>query len=210
MVPRMPIRTVPAVGWVIVLIYALPVQGMLLQLAPFTTDSAYCDDPSIDLHVQVVDFGTLVGFEFHNDSQLPSSIARIYFEQGVLKGITSILCGSGTCFAEDATPHNPPGWNNLTPVFETAFSADSQPPRSHNGIEPGEHVTVVFELSGGAEMNDLFNQLAHGTFRIGVHVISLPDGSSFSAVSPEPATLLLLIVGAAVLIRIRPRHRATV
>ena len=89
---------------------------------------------------------------------------------------------------------------SLDDSFETSLSADSDAPVPHNGIEPGEELAIIVSLDNGTTYQRLSEQLIDRSVRIGLHVIALPDGSSFSAVSiPEPATLLVLGLGTIIL-----------
>jgi len=50
---------------------------------------------------------------------------------------------------------------------------------------------VSFNLTVGATLVDVLDELDSGVIRIAAHVIALPDGSSETVVTPEPSTLLL-------------------
>ena len=76
-----------------------------------------------------------------------------------------------------------------------ATARTSDPPTSQNVVYPGEEVAIIFDLIGGGTFNDVIAELDDHTIRIGVHFIDLPDGSSEGAVTPEPATLVLLLLG---------------
>jgi hypothetical protein len=136
------------------------------------------------------------------------SIASIYFDDGLLLGISNIINGPGVQFTFPSDPANLPAGNTLDPPFETTsdFSAKGIQPPPVNGVnntesnEPLEWVTIQFELINNSLFTDVINELATGELRIGIHITSFPDGSSESAVTiiPEPATLFLLSFGAVI------------
>lgn len=146
-----------------------------------------------------------VKFEFKNAGPIASSITDIYFDDGTLLGIASIDNGPGTSFDDPATPGELPGGNTVNPQFVTTagFSADSDAPVSANGVNPGEHVEIIFNLVNGGVFADVISELNSGELRIGLHVQAIgTSGNSDSFVNdgnggngtpvPEPSTLLLL------------------
>jgi hypothetical protein len=177
----------------------------------FTSTGAYCDSPDIDMYVIVsTPSPGLVDFTFFNESLINSCIAAVYFDDGSLLGIAAVTNGPGTLFTQPATPSNLPAGNLLDPPFVTTeeFCIDGDPPPSQNGVnpvasgEPLEWVRVTFDISG--EFSDVLDQLDTGLLRIGVHITSLPDGSSESGVNvPEPATVFILGLGALALLKRR-------
>jgi hypothetical protein len=164
------------------------------------------DVSDLNLHVEVANGGAgQINFSFYNQSTIDSAIARIYFDDdaGVLLSILDIS-GDGTSFSQPAKPKNLPAGMSLSPIFDAieqlSIAAVAPPPK--NGINPGEHTTVVFRLSDGFGPGDVAAALNEGTLRVGVHVIALPDGSSVSAVSiPEPATLAIFGLAALSIVR---------
>jgi len=82
----------------------------------------------------------------------------------------------------------------------SVFNAGAEPSPAHNGINPGEWLTITFNLKSGKIFSDVVSNLQTNALRIGVHVISLPDGSSEAAVTPEPATICLLGVSSLALL----------
>lgn len=171
------------------------------DLLIFTNDGLYADDASMDFNIQVSSpVAGQVRFEFHNDSpaEITSSIAELYFDDDALLLTEIVLIdeGPGTSFSLEAIPPNLPAGNLLTPPFETnkALSANANPPPSKNGVNPGEYVAIVFDLSENSDLEDVRAALDENSLRVGVHLIAFPDGSSESAVIPEPATLLVLVI----------------
>jgi hypothetical protein len=184
----------------------------------FTTNGAYYNDSQVNLYVDIFDSGGRAVFEFHNESLITTSIEGIYFDNGSLLELDHIVnfvidLGNkiGTKFSEGASPPNLPAGNTLTPSFETTegFLADSDPPTSKWGINPGEKLQIVFNLKSDKSLDNVAEELANGELRIGIHVLAFPDGSSNSAINistiniPEPATICLLGLGALGLLRKR-------
>lgn len=140
-----------------------------------------------------------VSFTFYNNGPADSSIADIYFDDGTLLGISSLVDSddgvgghAGVDFSVGASPPNLPGRNNISPSFEVTagFLADSDPPVQPNGINPGEWLTINFDLQGSQTLNDVIDQLTTGQLRIGLHVQGFSGGGSESFVNNPTAVPL--------------------
>lgn len=172
--------------------------SIIYPLEIFTSNGDFSDSSDIDLFVELNSGTSTIDFEFHNESMVDSCIARIYFDDCSLLANPVIIGGTGISFDISAVPANLPAANLLDPSFQAEFRFDADAPSPHNGINPSEQFTIHYDLINGATFTDIANTLDEGRLRIGVHVIALPDGSSEAAVVyiPEPATLLLLGLGA--------------
>jgi len=180
--------------------------AVVYPLEIFTSNGSYYNSPDLDLYVEVSDGEDQVDFTFYNESLINSSITTIYFDGDSLLGIVDITEGTGTSFSQSATPSNLPGGKALESPFvtTTGFSAGSEAPRPHSGVNPGEWVQITFDLINGGSFQSVIDELDTGVLRIGVHIIGLPDGSSELAIAvPEPATIALLALGALALLRKR-------
>ena len=175
-------------------------------LGIFTDNGSYYDSGDLNCYVEVSNGGTdLVDFTFYNESLIDSSIARIYFDEDLLIDVVSITSDEDeVLFGRPARPHNLPGGNLLDPRFVTTieFSFNGGPPKPHNGVNPGEWVQITFDINGSV-FADVIDGLNTGGIRVGAHIIALPDGSSESAVVPEPTTICLLGLGSLALVRRR-------
>jgi hypothetical protein len=186
-----------------------PLQATLYPLI-ILNNTTFTDDPGLNFYVDVFDAGTgKVDFKFHNTSTIDSTIARVYIDDdGLLSdfSIPSITNGPGTLFNEDATPANLPAGHTLTPSFDADFSAGANPPPAQNGIDPAEWVKITFDIEIGHTFSDVIDHMNDGTMRIGAHIISVGrEEVSVSAVTPEPATIALLGLGALSLRRNRSK-----
>ena len=137
-------------------------------------------------------------FQFRNNGLLAMSICDVYFDDGTLLGIASIINGPGVAFSQGAKPGNLPGGNNIDFGTTAGFLADSDSPVQPNGVNPGETVGILFNLIGGQTFNDTINALnmslaspgvdVYGGLRIGIHVQGFANGGSESFVNGPPRT----------------------
>ena len=152
------------------------------------------------LFVDVTDAGGgRVSFYFYNTGPAASSITDIYFDDGSLLAIASLIDSddgvggsAGVDFSTGASPPDLPGGNTASPPFVTTagFLADSDAPVSSNGINPDEYLYIIFSLQGSQTFNDVINELAAATLRIGIHVQAFASGGSESFINgPTPVPL---------------------
>ena len=196
------------------LLFAAPASAVTVGFDCITNNLAGdCTIGEAQLTLDITDEGGgQVRFTFANSGPLASVISEVYFDDGALLGIASVMNGPGVSFVEDASPPNLPGANNASPPFQVTagFLAEATPAPSMNGVGPGEWVAIIFDIQGGFDFNDVVAQFADGTVRAGIHVIAFASGGSESFVNdpvPEPSTGLLLLSGLGALAAVRSRAR---
>lgn len=153
-------------------------------------------------------------FLFSNSGANPCSITDIYIEDGVLR-LSDILNGPGVSFSRGASPSNLPGGNVIGFEADTKLSVDSDSPTQPKGVNPGEHLGLVFNILCGNTYDDIIAKLNRGIgttsnipgdIRVGIHVQGFCDGRSESfvltpptpndpPVVPAPSALLLAGIG---------------
>jgi hypothetical protein len=171
------------------------------------------------LFVELFDLTTQVNFVFTNTGPDASSITDVYFDDGNLFGIASIINTPTLVeFSQLASPPDLPGGNLVVPPFEVTegFSADSDPPAQPLGVNPGESLGIIFDLQASTTFTDVLNNLESGELRIGIHVQGFASGGSEAFVNngivdgdgdgdgdggpdgkiPAPGALLLCSIGA--------------
>ena len=129
----------------------------------------------------------------------------------------------GTAYSTPANPGNLPGWDTAVPTFDADYSFGANPPATQNGALSGESFTVVLNLLGGQNQDDIDALLLSNGIRFGLHVQSLElpgqqNGNSEALISqgsctdctpdtrvvtPEPASMLLLGTGLLAVARAR-------
>lgn len=170
--------------------------------------------------------GGFVTFEFNNSGPAASSITDIYFDDSVDPSLFSTTISSiddsqsGVEFTELASPGNLPGGSMIGFNATKGLTADSDPPVSINGVNPGETVGVTLQLVNGHSYGDVTSALADGSLRVGIHVQAFADGGSESFVNtpggsppavPEPGSMAIFGIGLAGFVaRCRKRRRAEV
>ena len=171
------------------------------------TNQDNVDIGEAQLFVDVTDGGNVDGhnsalFTFRNTGPEPSTIARVYFDDGALLGIAEVQNGSGVAFTQDeidsVSPPDLPGWETVAPPFTEGFSADADPSPATNGVDPYETLGILFEIQSNYDFGQVEADLASGALRIGLHVISIgvnEESESFvnnNNPVPIPASVLLL------------------
>lgn len=114
---------------------------------------------------------------------------------------------------DDGWSNGLPGFNQLTKETPALYEFNA---KNKDALGIGDYLTVAFRttLPDGSDLDDYFAPFGGGcdqaTGSIGFHAISVAvvDGQSVSGVVvPEPALAALLVVGgAAILLRRRPAH----
>ena len=150
--------------------------------------------------------GGQVLFTFRHEGPEASSITDVYFDDGTLLGIASLIDADdgvggdpGVDFSEGASPPDLPGGGSLNPPFEVTagFLADSDPPVQPDGVNPGESLGILFDLQAGGAFGDVIDELLDGSLRIGIRVQGFDSEGSESAVAfiPAPGAAVLAMIG---------------
>jgi len=146
-----------------------------------------------------------VSFKFFNYGPIASSIAQIYFDDlennQYLSTPVTINNELGVGFVAGATPADLPGGNNISPSFSATqvFNTSANNPAPTNGVNPGEFVELIFDLTNNYPFAQLISELQEGItgdLRLAMHVISIPYGTTTNSNSyvhtPIPGSVLLL------------------
>lgn len=164
------------------------------------------------MSLDVLDSGSgTVSFTFSNSGPLASSITDVYWDdQASLLGTMGALTSStGVAFSQGANPGNLPGGNTIgfttSPTGASADSNAGRPGVMANGVNPGEWLTVVWNLIAGTTFADVIAALnlggdQAGSLRVGIHVQGFANGGSESFVNtpaavPLPGAALMLLAG---------------
>lgn len=152
------------------------------------------------LFLDVTQVNSQVKFLFSNTGPNSSSIADVYVDDPTpLLLFQSLTASAGVQFSPGASPGNLPGGNEFN--FTATHSYDSDAPTQPNGINPGEWLAILFNISNTYDFDDVIAQLNDGTLMAGIHVQGFADGGSESFINnpnnpvPEPGTVLLLASG---------------
>lgn len=176
------------------------------------------------LFMDVFNNGGKAKFRFRNEGPISSSITGIWFDDGSLLGIDTIidvdtitdpcvLDGHPDVDFERDGNQNLPGGEAMEYPFVAikGFTIKSDPPPPSNGVESNdpvygnnEWVQIEFELHPGQSLQNVLDELMTGdpypTLRVGLHVQSF-NGNGTSSESfvnepiPEPMTICLFGLG---------------
>jgi len=175
-------------------------------------------DPGTTVDIEGVDYNQTL-FTFKNTGPIDSYISDIYFDDGELLQIASIMNSSGVLFDDPATPSNLPGGNTVVPPFFATgdFSADND--KAENGVdnyegltgETEESVGIMFALQTEKTFDDVIKAINVGfnpdlyytdsggwtdpSLRIGLHIQGIGEYSDSFILTPVPGALLLGILG---------------
>jgi hypothetical protein len=147
-----------------------------------------------------------VSFTFTNAGPAASSITGIYMDDGPLLGLAQIINGPGVNFIPGATPHNLPGANQITPMFDATktLSVEASSPTQPNGVGPGETLQLIYTLKPGETVDDVNTDLQNSSLRVGLHVQGFTGGFSEAFVNdprptPTPGAAVILGMGGLVI-----------
>ena len=137
----------------------------------------------VQLSLDVTDAGNgRALFSFANVGSELSSITQIYWDDdaSVLDDIFDIDDSvNGVAYNLGARPRNLPSGNSSG--FRADFSIEPDAPVQPNGINPGESLGVIFDLS--STFDDLIAALSDSSLRVGFHVQGFENGGSESFIN---------------------------
>lgn len=136
-------------------------------------------------------------FTLYNIGDYTCSIVDVYFYDGTLVDGSLAIDGSapGVEFDVGAQPEHLPGTEYLDLVegFTVVGSADSDPPEIIvNGVDPGEWLSITFDLLPNLDYSDVKTAIINGDLLIGIRVhfwdplTCEPDGEEQFLNSPVP------------------------
>lgn len=200
---------------------ALLFEFVVIDAGPLP-NSPDADLIGIDLGLAVSVQNGKILFEIANASTSASAIAAIYFDDSTSRGGSPLIANGAihatagsnvSFFVGPGSPSNMPAANNLDPAFvaNTALSAHAHNPVPSRGLNPGENLVLSYDYLVAPAL--VGEALLDGTLRLGLHVRSIGDAgesdafvihpfdtpSTPQAPIPEPASVLLLGIGGAML-----------
>jgi hypothetical protein len=203
------------------------VQAALFGFSNITNDATVnvANQLSVEVtnYTQEGDTTNSVLFTFSNSGPTASSITDIYFDDGALLGIATVINGTGVNMGYPTTPGDLPAGENLVPPFETtSYEHPQLPPHfsagttnTNYGVNPDESVGIVFDIGTNA-FEDVINAIYVGldpdnyigasdndgwnapSLRIGLHVQSvenMDENSDSFIMTPVPQAVILGLLG---------------
>lgn len=188
----------------------------------FTFRSVHAESPfgqsvAGQLEMTVSEAGPgVVEFAFYNGAVAPASITQVFMDQSAQSDAlidfakVSVATTSGSSplrFSVDRKVANFPGGNNLSPKFNSDFSASALNPRPHNGLnEVQDALRLRANLLPGATFDAVVGALNAGWLRVGLHGQAMATGytdgddsegfvNNPTVVVPLPGAVLLGMLG---------------
>jgi hypothetical protein len=181
-----------------IILTALPAQAFQFNFGNITSNNATnAVAGESQLFVDVTDAAgndnlssSSVLFKFSNVGLAASSITQIYFDNSsILKSVGTIAdSGIGVDYSVASGNLNLPGGNSLTNKFVSDFGIKANTPVSQQGVNPGEWVSVLFNLTPTKTLADVLNDMTIGSMRVGMHVQAFSNGGSEAFVN-RPSTV---------------------
>ncbi len=136
-----------------------------------SVDSCAAGEAQLSLDVNDLGGGQ-VSFVISNSGPLPSSVANLYVQDdlALLGAVVSVSQNSLVDFELGGEPPVLPGGTNVGFQVDGSFAAMN--PKPQWGVNPGESLTVVYDI-GGASFASLVAAIQAESLRFGLHVIAI-------------------------------------
>lgn len=132
-------------------------------------------------------------FTFKNSAAVASSVAEVYFDDGVIfsqTGLYNSLGGFTDFVGGTPTPSNLPAGNTINPPFSAtaSFGADFNG-NPNKGINQGSDILgIKIKLLVGLNSNDVVAALTNGDLRLGLHVRSIGNAGGSDSFVNKPVS----------------------
>ena len=152
----------------------------------------------IDLDFDPVSSSDQVLFNFYNDDTIPEPkqmfFRNVYFYDGMLE-LPLIIPTPGVAFSEPSNPQDLPGYDSGLLTTFLAADADTQPEGTNWGVNPGEYLSVRFNIINPYNYDTLLSDIASSNVVLGLKVQGFDGGGSESFITPIPASVILGMLG---------------
>jgi hypothetical protein len=149
-------------------------------------------NPADQFSCVVSDFAPgVVSFRFTNNVGIASSISEVYYDDGPMLGIASLVQQGCSFTGGAANPGDLPGGQNLTPPFHATqeFSADAQGSPSLGIDTSDDFLEMRFNLINNKTFADIVSALNTGELRVGMHVRAIGEGASSDSFVNTPLVI---------------------
>lgn len=180
----------------------------LFIFGQITGDVDVCPDAFL---MDVVQHDDQALFTFTNNCDNGGVLGRIFIRENDLITYNSIYDQpEGVSFSDpDWKNANLPGGHELGFTPHNTYAIEADPARPKNGLHYQDYVSVLFDINYGVTFDNIITSIGGGVLGVGLHVQSMPGGTSASFTTiPEPTTLALLGIGTGFIFKRKKRGTA--